>query len=514
MGNDVEIIGPPGVIVTGPMIQNNILPSGPVRLRLKKYDYFPGELIEGNVLLQVAAPLVLNDIYINYIISEAWNVPGDIISAELSNKIVYTHRVGIGNILKINSTLINLNPGAYEFPFKFKIQDNLPPIFEYPMNGQRGSLRHMLKAQIYSQYARGEGVAYLFIKAMPKTLSSPLNFSVPIRLKKMGMIDNGTTTLKISYPQNCYPIRGKIPVTVEIDNTQGKTKVKGINFKLVRRVQYKKIQELNIRYNFETVIAKYNNPVNVPANTNSQAFNLDIIIKDDTLKNLNYVGLSSNPYPRLADIFYAIPSIDSYAVKCAYYIIATLEFAGLVSQGDAHKAIMPIFLYHQKMQEKQPQSDELDSFDTLGAPLNASQNIQENLISFNPNPNQIVNEIKDSGMMFEKPLKSSNLIEKKQNNKIQENLIQENLIHENKEEKKEEIIQENNINNENININNEIKEENNIINNINNEEEEKNKKKEKAKNFSINDDDDMESNLNDDSSSKRENDKKGFSLFD
>ena len=229
---------------------------------------------------------------------------------------------------------------------------------------------------------------------------------------------------------------------------------------------------------------------------------------------MNYVGLSSNPYPRLADIFYAIPSIDSYAVKCAYYIIATLEFAGLVSQGDAHKAIMPIFLYHQKMQEKQPQSDELDSFDTLGAPLNASQNIQENLIGFNPNPNQIVNEIKDSGMMFEKPLKSSNLIEKKQNNKIQENLIQENLIHENKEEKKEEIIQENNINNENININNEIKEENNIINNINNEEEEKNKKKEKAKNFSINDDDDMESNLNDDSSSKRENEKKGFSLFD
>jgi hypothetical protein len=322
---------------------------------------------------------------------------------------------------------------------------------------------------------------------MPKTLNTPLNYTVPIRLKKMGMIDNGTTTLKVSYPQHYYPIRGKIPVTVEIDNTQGKAKVKGVNFKLVRRVQYKKIQELNIRYNFETVIAKYNNPVNVPANTNSQAFNLDIIIKDDTLKNLNYVGLSSNPYPRLADIFYAIPSIDSYAVKCAYYIIATLEFAGLVSQGDAHKAIMPIFLYHQKMQEKQPQSDELDSFDTLGAPLNASQNIQENLINFNPNPNQIVNEIKDSGMMFEKPLKSSNLIGKKENDEIKENLIQENLIHEKIEEKKEEIIQENNINNENININNEIKEENNNINNINNTDKEDDDNENESENYSDSD---------------------------
>jgi hypothetical protein len=500
------------------MIQNNVIPSGPVRMRLKKYDFFPGELIEGNVILQVAAPLVLNDIYINYIISESWNVPGDIISAELSNKIVYTHRVGIGNILKINSALINLNPGAYDFPFKFKIPEKLPPIFEYPLNGQRGSLRHVLKAQIYSQYARGEGVAYLFIKSMPKTLNTPLNYTVPIRLKKMGMIDNGTTTLKVSYPQHYYPIRGKIPVTVEIDNTQGKAKVKGVNFKLVRRVQYKKIQELNIRHNYETVIAKYNNPVNVPANTNSQAFNFEIVLKDDTLKNFTYVGLSSNPYPRLADIFYAMPSIDSYAVKCAYYLVVSLEFAGLVSQGDAHKAIMPIFLFHQKMQEKEPQPDELDSDNTLGAPLNASQNIQENLINFNPNPNQIVNEIKDSGMMFEKPLKSSNLIGKKENDEIKENLIQENLIHEKIEEKKEEIIQENNINNENININNEIKEENNNINNINNinNEEEKNKKKEKANNFSINDYDDLDSNLNDDSSSKRENqnDKKGFSLFD
>ena len=326
--------------------------SGPLSITLKKYDYFPGEFVEGNVILQLTSPIVLNDIFLTLTISESWNVKAETISAESSDKVVVNHRVGIGNILKINSNLINLNPGKFNFPFKFKLQENFPPIFEYPKNDQRGFLRYILKAQI-STYNLSEGTTYLFIKTSPRTLPSPLSFSVPITLKKVG-INNGTTVLKTSYKQNYFPIRGTILIDVEIDNSQGKSKVKGINLKLVRRVQYKKVQEAKIRYNLETVISIFSNQIDVPPKTKSQVYHCEIIAKDDTLKTFGYLTYNSNPYPRLNDLLYAMPSINSYSIKCNYFIVATIEFAGLVTQCEANKAIMPIFLYHLPVKQNEP----------------------------------------------------------------------------------------------------------------------------------------------------------------
>ena len=37
-------------------------------------------------------------------------------------------------ILDKLNILINLNPGMFDFPFKFKIPDNLQPSFEYPLD--------------------------------------------------------------------------------------------------------------------------------------------------------------------------------------------------------------------------------------------------------------------------------------------------------------------------------------------------------------------------------------------
>ena len=144
--------------------QRNTNSPSPITISLKKYDYFPGEFVEGNVILQLITPMVMNDIYLNLTISEFWNVRTDTVVAETSDKVVLSQRVGIGNILKINSTLINLNPGRFNFPFKFKLQENFPPIFEYPKNDQRGHLRYILKAQIYSSFNQGEANVYLFIK--------------------------------------------------------------------------------------------------------------------------------------------------------------------------------------------------------------------------------------------------------------------------------------------------------------------------------------------------------------
>ena len=326
--------------------------------------------------------------------------------------------------------MINLNPGRFNFPFKFKLQENFPPIFEYPKNDQRGHLRYILKAQIYSSFNQGEANVYLFIKTTPRTLQSPLSFSVPINLKKVGM-NNGTTVLKTSFKQNYYPIRGKIPIDVEVDNSQGKSKVKGINIKLVRRVQYKKVKEARNRYNLETIIASYANQIDVPPKTKSQIYHFEILIKDDTMKSFNYLTYSSNPYPKLIDLFYTMPSINSYSIKCNYFVVVSLEFAGLVSQAEPNKTIMPIFLYHLPIKQNEPKIIENQ--------LNNSKqnNINNNLI--NSNSNVIINEVNlGAALLNNQPQQNYNIIENEihqnqamnpqQNINVKQNEIYQNEI--------------------------------------------------------------------------------------
>ena len=163
--------------------QRNANSPSPITISLKKYDYFPGEFVEGNVILQLITPMVMNDIYLNLTISEFWNVRTDTVVDETSDKVVLSQRVGIGNILKINSTLINLNPGRFNFPFKFKLQENFPPIFEYPKNDQRGHLRYILKAQ-YIHHLIKEKLMYIYLLNNTKNFTKSFEFLSSNKFKK------------------------------------------------------------------------------------------------------------------------------------------------------------------------------------------------------------------------------------------------------------------------------------------------------------------------------------------
>ena len=399
--------------------------NGPLTINLKKYDYFPGEFVEGNIILHPTTPLVLSDIYLSVIINESWNVQTDIAVAESNEKVVATHRVGAANILRINSALINLNPGQYNFPFKFKLQENFPPCFEYPKNGQRGYLRYTLKAQLYSTVCQGESNVHIFIKTSARTLNSPLNYGIQISLKKIG-VNNGTTVLKTSYKQNYSPIRGKAVIDVEIDNTQGKAKVKGINLKLVRRIQYKKLQEAKNRYNLENLIANYSTLIDVPPKTKSQIYHCEIVIKDDSLHTFNYLTKNSNPYPRLTDLFFAMPSLNSYSIKCDYFIVASLEFAGLVTQNDANKIAMPIFLYHIPTKANGPKiidNDGQNAKQNMSAPAAPPNVIQNNNINLISSSNVTINEVDIGGGLSQNNPQQNNIINQNQMMNPQQNII-------------------------------------------------------------------------------------------
>ena len=516
MGNEFDYIGPGGyyqpmIIQNAPMYQNGSMMvtqqiySKALSINLKKFDYFPGETIEGTVVFQNQTNLILSDILVSLFMTQGWNVLDEMPQSQYENPLISNVYIGIAKLLKINlppnNNLINLNPGTFNLPFKLKLPLNMQPSLEYPINEERGYLRYYLKVQLVSPYVKGENNMYLFIKTKFRLFKYPYIFTSSPKVKKLGMIDQGSTTLKVSYQNYNYQIGTQIPFDVEIDNSRGKSKVKSVDVKLIRRVQYKRAYDNKIIYNFETVINSKSFAVNVPNNTVSQKFNYVMEIKDNTMHKFNYMG-NMNPYPKLANFFYALPSTYSKIIRCEYFMVVKLDFSGLITKGYLPKVVLPIVLNHDPEKEKQ---EGINEDEDMKKAIEASL--------------EDMNKIDDINVINVKEEKD----EKNENNEIKNENDDDNNIN---NEKNDEIKLDNDNNNEENNNNiNEIKENNNNINNINNIINEKpeddkdinnptlfnGQNNDKPNNFSINDfDEDNESIIN-----KAETKKKNkFSLFD
>ena len=446
---------PPGVIrsvVQQPYYQKQI------SIKLNKFDYFKGDYVEGTIIVNNSGSLVLNDIHLNLYLMENWRYQsGDLIQAELNNPLLLTVRIGIQKILKINSDLINLNPGVFNFPFKFKLPDYLQPSFEHPKNNQRAFLRYVLQAKILSQFVQGEGNAIIFIKSRPLLLNCPLSYSSATNVHKWGMFDGGSTLIKVNYPTSNYQIRGQIPITVEINNTRGKLQVRSVICKVIRRVQFKRVQEAVVKYSLQTIIVNKSFDVNVPPFTQSQTYNYTIELNDTTLPNYNYLG-TSNPYPRLVDLSYAMPTTDGAAVKCDYYLLVTVSFSNFVTQSYLPKVCIPFTLTHQLTNDYSLEQKEDED---LKRAIEASLLDMKQIENINQsNINEIVLD-KDKNEIL---INGKNIENNQNNNNINNNFVDINQVDNNN------IIQENNnqqmMNNINNNINNNVN--NSINNNINN----------------------------------------------
>ena len=438
-----------------------------ISIKLKNYDFFKGDTVEGAVIINCITSLVLNDIHLNLYLYENWsNNETDPPIVERNNPILLTVKIGIGKILKIDSNLINLNPGSYNFPFKFKLPDFLQPCFEYPKVSKRGYLRYILEAKIISQYLQGDGKVYIFVKSRPKILNCPLSFSSAANVHKWGMFDQGSTILKVSYQTSNYQIRGQIPITVEINNTRGKLQVKSVNVKAVRRVQYKKVQEAMVKYHIEDIMVNKVFGVSVPPNTNSQAYTYTIDLKEEKFPNFNYAG-TINPYPKLVDLAFAMPTTDGAAVKCDYFLVVTLSFTSFVTKGYIPKVVVPFTLTHQNLNDYNlEQKEDEDLKKAIAASLLDVKDMKTiNEVNINEvNINEIDNKL----------IKNEELLDdQKGDNK---NLIDDNLDFSNINQFNDNNEIPKNDNQKEINnIKNEIKDINNNINQIlNNDKKENN----------------------------------------
>ena len=111
MGNEMEFGNPyyyqQGVVLNRPVQQRVVQQQQPyyngntLKIKLRQYDLFPGQVAEGTIILNNPGAMLLNDIYLHLVYIESWKVQGETIIAELNEKILGSICIGIAKILKI-----------------------------------------------------------------------------------------------------------------------------------------------------------------------------------------------------------------------------------------------------------------------------------------------------------------------------------------------------------------------------------------------------------------------------
>ena len=91
----------------------------PIIITTTKMEYYKDDIIEGNVALQNQIPIVLSDIYLILYLLESWSYQGqtEIIEGDYNTQPLLCIKVGINKILGIDSDLVNLPAGSFNFPF-------------------------------------------------------------------------------------------------------------------------------------------------------------------------------------------------------------------------------------------------------------------------------------------------------------------------------------------------------------------------------------------------------------
>ena len=168
----------------------------------------------------------------------------------------------------------------------------------------------------------------------------------------MGLFDQGSTVLQVSYPKNNYKFGDVMPLQISVDNTKGKknvTKIK-INFKRVvtlKRKTSKKYHHLKIKV-FEK---RYPFPVN--SNTSNQTeIHFTLTVPN---KAIPYYGFGANPYGNnITNYCDFLPTVESLILTCEYYIKVSCYFNGFVTGGYRPAVKMPIAISHQVINEQIP----------------------------------------------------------------------------------------------------------------------------------------------------------------
>lgn len=317
-----------------------------LQMFLDKTKYYQEEACTGRVVVDIAFPIILNDIHLDLNVKEFWRYVIRVEDHEYSetfDKTVLTYELNVRKFLKINTPEINLPPGQYTLPFSFIIPKHAQPSFKHLSRKYFSSIHYTLVAKVISDYVKYSKSTNLTILSIPVVLDEPLKFSTCVNIHSWLLFGQGSVIFNAQYPTNNYRMLDVIPLTIFVDNTRGKIKTQSIKLKLKRKLIFsrpnsKKSFKFEFEIHKETIAFVTN-----PNDKNTIEIRFPIIDCSEYNKNVS----ADEKKERLSQL----SSVNGTVVQCEYYIKAKLYFEKFVTSNYLPKIYMPIAISHQTMNQ-------------------------------------------------------------------------------------------------------------------------------------------------------------------
>ena len=359
-----------------------------------KSEYYPGEILKGKVKLLPGSKTSIKDIEISLFLIEDWNHLRSDKKYETSNNTqcvsLFYSRINLV-FAKPENTFIDLEPREYIFSFEEKLPDYLLPSFEYPQNKFRAFVRYSLTAKVVPD-AHISNSTFIYIQSVPqKEDIKSLSMGTSLNAKRAGLFKNGETSFQVNYPTKNYKIYDKVPIDVEIDNTNSKMKVTECKLKLMRKITFRDKEDFCDKYFKEEKLIRKVFTVKVNKNE-KKSYNFKLDLSEISFKDFNYDGFT-DPYKGAKNIKDLIPSIDGNILSCEYTMIVMLKFDSHVKKEERPKIVFPIYIV-QKLDNDHiiKAQDEIEFLKINGEEEN---NYNNNINEQNEIGNNFINEKED-----------------------------------------------------------------------------------------------------------------------
>lgn len=140
------------------------------------------------------------------------------------------------NLVNFKTTL---NPGIYVYPFKFKLDENLPGSFVLRSGNSFGQIVYKLKAEILRPGMFQANIKHTQTVQLSTRLSHSIQkvqLSREANVTRLCCIDMGSVSLSAILDKNAYSPSDTAKLIISIDNTASDVTLKHVSFKLVNRV--------------------------------------------------------------------------------------------------------------------------------------------------------------------------------------------------------------------------------------------------------------------------------------
>ena len=336
--------------------------------------YYENQIINGDLYFEPKTTIILSDIIMNLHVFQGFSIIDNnkIIAKELKHDVLCSIPLKIGSFFRQNSQNFQLNQGTYRLPYKFQLPKNLQPSFEHPNIKYSAFIRYILEAKVESTQIKENYIKYLLIKSRPISIPFETKNIKETVVKSLGIFSHGKCSISLYTLNNNYKINDLIPLTVDIQNDTN-YEVNLIKITIRRELEFYKDKKI---FKFDNKFLRQKYDIKVAPKTKG-SFHYDIQFRDSELKDFNYKK-ETNPYEKINDLNYLMPSIKNEIMKCDYYIKATAYFSSSVSFSSRPRIEVPVFISHQLKNEYEVEINNQMRNNNMPMNINNQFNINNN----------------------------------------------------------------------------------------------------------------------------------------